>query len=124
MTTKQIRVPGPDHPITIVPAGVRLRIRVGDAVIVETGNALKLQEANYPAVYYVPLADVDMSKLVDSTHVTYCPYKGDCNYFSIPSGGDHLTDSVWTYRQPYPSVAEIAGHLAFYADRMDAFEVS
>jgi uncharacterized protein (DUF427 family) len=52
-------------------------------------------------------------------HATYCPYKGDCNYYSVPAGGEKSVNAVWTYENPYPAVAQIKEHVAFYPDRVD-----
>jgi uncharacterized protein (DUF427 family) len=65
---------------------------------------------------------VDMALLERTEHATYCPYKGDCSYFSVPLGGDRSKNAVWTYEVPYPAVTLIKDHLAFYADRVDAIE--
>ena len=124
MATRTPRIPGPDHPITIRPHDGRVVVSAGGQVIADTRQALTLQEASYPPVQYIPRADVDMSLLKRTEHVTYCPYKGECAYYSIPSGGAKGLNAVWTYESPYPSVAEIAGHLAFYPDRVGSFEVS
>ena len=123
MNAKQVKIPGPDHPITIEHTSKRVVVRAGGHVIADTSAALTLREASYPAVQYVPRADVDMSKLARTQHSTYCPYKGDCAYFSIPSAGEKGINSVWTYEQPYDAVAEIHGHLAFYPDRVDSIDL-
>jgi uncharacterized protein (DUF427 family) len=122
MTDKRARVPGPDHPITIERNPARVVVVVAGQVIAETREAVTLREASYPPVHYVPRKDVDMTALVRSTHVTYCPYKGDCTYFSISIGGERSLNAVWTYEAPYPAVTEIRGHLAFYPERVDAIE--
>lgn len=122
--TRTVRIPGPDHPITIAPNASRIVVKLGGKVIADTREALTLQEANYPAVQYIPRKDVDMTLLERTTHETYCPYKGDCNYFSIPSGGERSVNSVWTYEQPYEAVAQIKDHVAFYPDRVDSIEVT
>ena len=123
MTTKTVRIPGPDHPITITPTARRVVVTVGGRVVADSRNALTLQEASYPAVQYVPRADVDLSLLERTTHATYCPYKGDCAYYSVPSGGERAVNAVWTYEQPYDAVAAIRGHVAFYPDRVDAIDL-
>jgi uncharacterized protein (DUF427 family) len=64
-----------------------------------------------------------MSLLVWTTHHTYCPYKGDCTYYSIPIGGSKSEYAVWTCEQPYEAVAEIREYLAFYPSRVDSLEV-
>jgi uncharacterized protein (DUF427 family) len=112
-------IPGPDHPITIEATGKRVTVVVGDRVIVETNDAVTLQEAGYPPVHYVPLADVDAAVLRPSDHQTYCPFKGEASYFSVSTDAGELTDVVWTYREPYDAVAEIKDHVAFYANRVD-----
>ncbi|MET0496920.1 MAG: DUF427 domain-containing protein [Steroidobacteraceae bacterium] len=124
MSTRTPKIPGPDHPITIAQHAGRVSVSAGGKVVADTRNALTVQEASYPPVQYIPRADVDMSLLERSGHVTYCPYKGECAYYSIPAGGDKAVNAVWTYESPYPSVAAIAGHLAFYPDRVGSLEVS
>ena len=121
--TKTVKIPGPDHPITIEPNSSRITVSIGGRVLADTHEALTLREASYPAVYYIPRKDVDMSLLERTDHSTYCPYKGECSYYSIPLGGERSANAVWTYEDTYPAVAEIKGHLAFYPDRVDAFEV-
>ncbi|MDB5396119.1 MAG: hypothetical protein JWM91_3625 [Rhodospirillales bacterium] len=71
---------------------------------------------------YIPRRDVDMSLLERTGHATYCPYKGEAAYYSIPLGGDRAANAVWTYEAPYDAVAIIKDHLAFYPDRVDAIE--
>ena len=122
MTTKTIRIPGPDHPITITPNPKRVVVTVGGRVIADSRAALTLQEAAYAPVLYLPRADVDMAALERSAHSTYCPYKGDCAYYSVPAGGERAVDAVWTYEQPYDAVAAIRGHVAFYPNRVDSIE--
>jgi uncharacterized protein (DUF427 family) len=121
-TTKTIKIPGPDHPITIERNLKRVVVSVGDAVLADSRDVLILREAGYPAVQYIPRKDVDMTLLERSAHATYCPYKGDCAYFSIPSGGERAINAVWTYEAPYEVVAAIKNHLAFYPDRVDSIE--
>jgi uncharacterized protein (DUF427 family) len=119
MKEKQIKLPGLEHPISIQRNPARIVVSVAGRVIADTRNALTLREADYPPVQYIPSEDVDLSQLKRTDHVTYCPYKGDCNYYSIPAGGKRSVNAVWTYENPYPAVAQIKGHVAFYPDRVD-----
>jgi len=119
MNDRQIRFPGPDHPITIERNPVRVVVSVAGRVIADTRDALTLRESTYSPVQYIPLKDVDMSLLEATNHSTYCPYKGDCTYYSIPIGGDKSVNAVWTYEVPFAAVAEIKDHFAFYPDRVD-----
>jgi uncharacterized protein (DUF427 family) len=119
---RPIMVPGPDHPITIERNPNRVVVSLGGRVVADTREALTLNEATYPPVHYIPRKDVDMTLLVRTHHATYCPYKGDCAYYSIPLGGERSVNAVWTYETPYPAVAAIKDHLAFYPARVDAIE--
>jgi uncharacterized protein (DUF427 family) len=120
MTEKPTRIPGPDHPITVTANPERVVVTLGGKTVADTTHALILQEASYPAVQYIPREDVNMSLLERTDHGTYCPYKGQASYFSIPSGGDRSTHAVWSDEAPHESVAAIKDHLAFYADRVDS----
>ena len=111
-----------DHPIRIEPNSNRIRVRLGDKTIADTVNARTLFEASYPAVHYVPRADVNMSLLARTTRKTHCPYKGDAAYYTITADGRTAENAVWTYEQPFPGVAEIAGYLAFYPNRVEITE--
>jgi uncharacterized protein (DUF427 family) len=122
MNTKPIRIPGPDHPITIAPTNGRVTVIVDRKRIADTREALTLEEAAYPPVQYIPRKDVDMTQLQRTSHQTYCPYKGECAYYSIPAGGERSINAVWSYETPYPAVAAIREYLAFYPDRVDAIE--
>jgi uncharacterized protein (DUF427 family) len=122
MTDKPIRQPGPDHPIRIEQNPARITVAVDGRVIAETRNALTLWEANYPPVHYIPLRDVDAAQLVRTDHSTYCPYKGDCSYYTVLVGGPRTVNAVWTYDEPYDAVAAIKGHLAFYPSRVEIAE--
>jgi len=119
MKEKKVKLPGPDHPISIQRNAARVVISVAGRVVADTDNALTLREADYPAVQYIPREDVDLSQLKRTDHATYCPYKGDSNYYSIPAGEKKSLNAVWTYENPYPAVAQIKGHVAFYPDRVD-----
>jgi uncharacterized protein (DUF427 family) len=120
---KEIKIPGPDHPITISAAKGTVRVTVAGTIVAESTEALRLEEKGYPLVYYLPRNDADMSLFVRTTHYTYCPYKGDCTYYSIPIGGSKSEYAVWTYEKPYEAVASITEYLAFYPSRIHALEV-
>ena len=122
MSNKEPRLPGPDHPISIEERADRVVVRAAGRIIADTRNALTLREAKYPPVYYVPRADADMSLLQLTDHTSYCPYKGDCTYYSIAAGGDKSVNAVWSYEKPYAAVAMIDHHLAFYPDRVDSIQ--
>jgi uncharacterized protein (DUF427 family) len=120
---KEIRIPGPDHPITISSAEGKVRVTVAARIVAESTRALRVEEKGHPPVYYLPRNDTNTPLLVRTNHYTYCPYKGDCAYYSIPIGGVKSENAVWTYERPYEAVASIKEYLAFYSSRVDAIEV-
>jgi uncharacterized protein (DUF427 family) len=120
MADRQVKQPGPEHAITIEPNPARVVVSVAGRVIADTRNALTLCEAGYGPVQYISLGDVDVSLLERTDNVTYCPYKGDASYYSVPIGGPKSVNAAWTYEAPFAAVAEIKGHLAFYPERVDA----
>jgi uncharacterized protein (DUF427 family) len=119
MTVKAMKIPGPDHPISIDANPSRVVVTVGGRVIADTRDALTLREASYPAVQYIPRQDVDMTALTRTEQRTYCPYKGEASYYSIPAGGDRSLNAVWTYETPFEAMVQIKDYVAFYRDRVD-----
>ena len=119
---KTMKIPSPDHPISVERNARLVVVTVGGRTVADTRKALTLCEASYPPVQYIPREDVDMTLLARTDHATYCPYKGDCSYYSIPLGGVRSTNAVWTYESPYAAVAAIRDYLAFYPDSVDAIE--
>jgi uncharacterized protein (DUF427 family) len=119
MTERSIKIPGPDHPITIEANPSRVVVKVAGHIIADTREALTLRESTYPAVHYIPRRDVDMGALTRTEHTSYCPYKGDASYYSIPAGGERSLNAVWTYESPFAAMTQIRDYVAFYPDRVD-----
>ena len=117
-----MKTPGPDHPITIRPAPRRIRVILDGRAVAESDRALVLQEASYAPVYYIPREHADLALFERTTHATHCPYKGDASYFDLKVGDRRSPNAVWSYETPFPAMAAIKGHLAFYPDRVDAIE--
>ncbi len=117
-----MKQPGPDHPITLEENPRRVVVRFAGRVVADTTRALTLREASYPLVQYVPREDAEMALLRRTGHATHCPYKGDASYYTIAADGRAAENAVWSYEAPFPAVAAISGHLAFYPDRVDAIE--
>jgi len=119
MTDRPVLEPTAEHPITVEPTGKHVTVRVNGEVVADTHDALTLQESTYPAVLYIPLDDVVADRLKPSDTETYCPFKGDASYSHLTAGDSPVDDAIWTYVKPYPAVAQIAGHVAFYPDKAD-----
>jgi uncharacterized protein (DUF427 family) len=122
MSGRPVKIPGPDHPISVEHNPARIVVKLDGKVIADTHDALTLREASYPPVQYIPRKDIDMSLLARTDHSTHCPYKGDASYYSIVPGGDRSKNAIWTYETPNPAVIEIKDHMAFYPDRVDSIE--
>ena len=122
MGSRPVLTPSANHPITVASNPQRIVVKVGDTIVADTHEALTLREANYPAVQYIPRKDVNTSLLARSDHTSYCPFKGYANYFNLKPLGDRGANAVWTYEVPHPAVAAIAGHVAFYPDRVTITE--
>ncbi|MCP3718287.1 DUF427 domain-containing protein [Paraburkholderia sp. CNPSo 3281] len=124
MDTRTVKIPGPDHPITVEPAHTRVVVKAGGRVVADTRRALTLREASFPAVFYIPREDADMSLLSRTEHKSWCPYKGEASYYSIAPGGARAVNAIWSYETPHEAVSAIKDHLAFYPDRVDSIETS
>ena len=112
-----------DDYITIRPAEGTWVVRAGGAVIGESTRALELCEGSYDPVIYFPREDVAMAFLDPSDRTTTCPHKGEASYFTIVTKSTTLPDAVWSYENPKEGVEAIAGHLAFYPDRIAVEQV-
>lgn len=120
MSNRPVLEPTAEHPITIEPTKGRVRVRVNGEIVADTDAALQLQESTYAAVQYIPMGDVVQDVLTPTDTSTYCPFKGEASYYSVSTAsGDTVEDAIWTYEHPYPAVAAIAGHVAFYPDKAE-----
>jgi uncharacterized protein (DUF427 family) len=120
-TDRPVMTPGPDHPITVEPNPMRVRVWAAGKVIADSESSLTLREASYPPVEYLPLEDVEASLLQATDHASYCPFKGEAGYYSLLAD-PVIENAVWQYNEPYPAVAEIKGRVAFYPDRIERIE--
>jgi uncharacterized protein (DUF427 family) len=116
------RRPAADAGITVAPNPNRVIVRLGGAIVADTTRALVMRAPGTPDQQYIPRADVDMTRLVRTAHVTHCPYKGGASYWSIQGGPRTVENAVWSYETPHDDMASISGYLAFYANRVDAIE--
>lgn len=112
-----------NHPITITPAACRVRVTFAGRVVADTRRALSLAEASYAPVMYIPREDVDLATFERTDHKTHCPYKGEASYYSIHAGDRTAQNALWSYEQPLEAVSVIAGHMAFYPDRVELVQL-
>jgi uncharacterized protein (DUF427 family) len=119
-----MKLPGRDHPITITPTADRIRVTFNGQIVADTRRALVLREASYKPVFYIPRDDARMALFTRTAHSTHCPYKGDASYYTITAGNRTAENAIWSYETPFPAMAEIAGCLAFYPNRVDKIEAT
>lgn len=120
MAHREVLEPSAGHPISVEPTKGRVQVRINGELVADTTAALELREASIPAVQYIPLVDVVSERLTRTDTTSYCPFKGDANYYSVTtSAGDTVEDAIWFYEQPFPAVAQIAGHVAFYPNKAE-----
>ncbi len=122
MALHQHKIPDDSHPITITPSPCRVRVMWQGHVVASSDHALDLKEASYAVVKYIPRGDVDMRLLERTTRHTFCPYKGEASYFSLRAEGAGADNAVWSYEDPFPAMAAIKDHVAFYTDRVELIE--
>jgi len=113
----------PDYVLTMEPAGKLVRVTFAGEMIAASDRALVMHEGQYDPIYYLPNDDVRLDMLRRSSHSTHCPFKGDASYWSIEVGENRAANAAWSYENPFDEVAEIAGAMAFYADKVDAIKV-
>ena len=114
----------PHHRIATNRTGEHVRVTFNGEVIADTRDAIRLEESDYPAVYYVPRKDAKVARLIPTTHRTYCPFKGNASYFTLSSHGRTADNAVWSYETPYDEVAVIKDCLAFYPNKVDSITVT
>ena len=119
-----MKIPGPDHPITITPSKDRVRVMLDGRAVADTRRALVLQEAAYKPVFYIPREDAQMAIFAKTTNSTHCPYKGGASYYTIKVDGREAENAIWSYETPFPAMKQIEGHLAFYPNRVDKIEAT
>lgn len=113
----------PDHCVELKPCSADVRIEALGQIIAQTSRAIVVEETRYDPVIYVPGADVDFAMLQENDEQTYCPFKGTARYWNIRVGNDHIGSAVWGYDHPYDEVKGLAGHVAFYKDRVDTIYI-
>ena len=113
----------PAHRVDLLPETRRVRVTFAGAVIADSKAALRVEETGHGPVHYVPEKDVRLDLMRPTDHKTYCPFKGDCSYWTVEVGGGKAENAVWGYRAPYDEAKRLAGHYAFYTSRVDSIEV-
>ena len=98
----------------------RIRVVQGGVAVADTMAALRVLETSHPPVYYIPREDVLAGVLSRSaSRESFCEFKGLAGYWDLTVDGGTVRDVAWSYERPVASYARLAGHLAFYASRVE-----
>lgn len=108
----------PDHTIEFAPAGKQIRVSFRGKTIAQTSDAIVLYETGYSPVFYIPMADIEKSLLTPGSRHSRCPFKGEASYRGIAVGAEEVDNAMWFYDDPYDEVIQIAGHAAFYPEKV------
>jgi len=108
------------RPPAVVPTDAHVVVELGGVVVADTRRAVRVLETSQPPAFYLPPDDVDTSLLVPSATRTFCEWKGVASYATVRAGGLEAVDGAWTYPEPVARFSAIAGHWAFYAQKMSA----
>jgi len=117
----------PEHRVDLLPETRRVRVTFAGQIVADTNAAVRCEETGHEPVHYIPEKDMRLELMRPTDHKTYCPFKGDCSYWTIEveKGGNkrQSENAVWGYRAPYDEAKGLAGHYAFYKSRVEAIEV-
>ena len=117
----------PEHRVDLRPETRRVRVTFAGQIVADTNAAVRCEETGHEPVHYIPEKDMRLELMRPTDHKTYCPFKGDCSYWTIEveNGGNkqQSENAVWGYRVPYDEANGLAGHYAFYKSRVEAIEV-
>jgi uncharacterized protein (DUF427 family) len=119
MTSSPAFASNPGHTINISSEPERVVVRFKGEVVADTKRALRLQEASYPSVLYIPRDDIKAEHFIETSHQTKCPFKGTARYWTLTGKGGEAANSVWGYDNPFDQVAAIDRHVAFYPNQVE-----
>ncbi|MGB0098573.1 MAG: DUF427 domain-containing protein [Solirubrobacteraceae bacterium] len=105
----------PFHRIEIVHSSRHVRVERGSEVLAESTSPYLLFEAPLPVRYYLPPQDVATDLLRPSATRTFCAYKGQASYWSLPDEDD----IAWSYPEPLREASEVTDRIAFFNERVD-----
>ncbi len=109
----------PGYVVELDPSPRRVRVVIDGETIADSTRMTLMRETRHLPVYYFPMADVRMDLMARTGHGTHCPFKGDASYWTLKLGDREVENLMWSYERPYDEKPELAGHAAFYWDRVD-----
>jgi uncharacterized protein (DUF427 family) len=119
MTMSPAFAANPGHTITISPEPRHVVVRFKGEIVADTKRALRLKEASYPSVLYIPRTDIKSEHFIETDHQTKCPFKGTARYWALTGKNGEAVNAVWGYDNPFDQVSEIDRHVAFYPNQVE-----
>ena len=107
----------PDYRVDVLARRNRVRVSVDGEVLADSVRTLLVDEQDHGLVFYFPPDDVRLERFVADGRTSHCPYKGTATYRRLDTEGPEVL--VWSYEDPRPEVARLAGYLAFFQDDVD-----
>ncbi len=111
----------PDYTFTFTRHPHRVRAVIGGVAVADSDRVMVLAETRLAPVFYFPREHVRMDLMRPTAHRTHCPFKGNARYWSFQAGDGEVSNVMWSYEDPVPEAAAIAGYVAFYANLVDAW---
>jgi uncharacterized protein (DUF427 family) len=113
----------PDHKVVEKHPKEKFQVKVGDKIIAESTDVIKVEEDDCPDRYYFLRSAVKMDQLSRTETTTQCPFKGTAHYFSLKLGDKSFSDAVWTYEEPFDEHRDLKDRLAFYDEKIPEIKI-
>lgn len=97
-----------------------MRVALNGRTIADSANAWRVCETASPPTYYIPRHDVAEVVLEEAPGSSLCEWKGRARYWTLRVGECESRAAAWSYPEPTRAFRVVAGHLAFFAGRVDA----
>lgn len=109
----------PEYRVKFVSCPKRVRAVFADRTVIDTTEARLMLESGHTPVYYFAPDALAADMLRSSDRTTFCPFKGDADYWHLVSGDRMAPNAVWSYRDPFPQKAEIRDWMALRWSAVD-----
>ena len=96
-----------------------VRLVLGDHLIAESRNALRVLETSHPPTIYLPRDAFRPGALRDAEGTSFCEFKGVARYHDLVADDRVAEHAGWSYPLPAGAFAELKDHVAVYPSRVD-----
>lgn len=110
------------RPPALEPVPHEILVVLGGAEVARSCAALRVLETHHAPTYYLPPGDIE-AELTSAPGRSFCEWKGNASYWTVTAGGVSAQAAAWSYANPTPRFAALAGYVAFYPGQMGACTV-